>query len=129
MNKLKKSILIKKERLIFSYLVTISSIFGIFFYTCIIVNGFSLLASIIFLILGVSSIILLLKGKLSFLKRKYENPYLGLSILHYMLGVINFLIFIISPYRNAPYLILGLEISMGAIYFTLLYVKIHASYT
>lgn len=125
MVKLKKVYQIKREKLIFSYLVTICSIFGIFFYIFIIVNGFDLLASIISLILGVSLIILLLKGKLSFIKKsKYENPYLGLSILHFMLGVLNFLIFIISPYRNAIYLILGLEFFMVAVYFTLLYEKI-----
>ena len=125
MVKLKKVYQIKREKLIFSYLVTICSIFGIFFYIFIIVNGFDLLASIISLILGVSLIILLLKGKLSFIKKsKYENPYLGLSILHFMLGVLNFLIFIISPYRNAIYLILGLEFSMSAVYLTLLYVRI-----
>lgn len=91
MNKLKNSNQIKKEKLILSYLWTITSIFGIFFYTFIIVDGFGFLASIISLFLGVSLIILLLKGKLSFFKKsKYKNPYLGLSILHYMLGVIFF---------------------------------------
>ncbi len=125
MDKLKKVYQIKREKLIFSYLVTICGIFGVFFYIIIIVDGFGLLASIIFLILGVSSIILLLKGKLSFIKKsKYENPYLGLSILHYMVGVLNFLAFIISPYRNAIHLIVGLEFSMGAVYFTILYVRI-----
>ncbi len=123
MVKLKKVYQIKREKLIFSYLVTICSIFGIFFYTFIIVDGFSLLASIIFLILGVSLIILLLKGKLSFIKKR-NNPYLGLSILQYMVGVLNFLIFIISPYRNAIHLIVGLEWSMTAVYLTLLYVRI-----
>ena len=125
MVKLKKVYQIKREKLIFSYLLTICGIFGIFFYIFIIADGFSLFASIIFLILGVSFIILLSKGKLSFIKKsKYENPYLGLSILFYMVGVVNFLAFIISPYRNAIYLILGLEMSMGAVYLTLLYVRI-----
>lgn len=123
MVKLKKVYQIKKERLIFSYLVTICSIFGIFFYTFIIVDGFSLLASIIFLILGVSLIILLLKGKLSFIK-KSKYSYLGLSILLYMVGVLNFYLFIRYPYIAAVHLIFGLECSMIAVFHTLLYVRI-----
>jgi len=82
MNKSKEKIQVKKEKLILSYLVIITSIFGIFFYTFIIVDGFAFFVSIIFLISGVSIAILLLKGKLTHLKvRKDDNLYLIASIL------------------------------------------------
>jgi len=109
MNKSKKinQIIIKKEKLILSYLWIITSIFGIFFYTFIIVDGFSFLVSIFSLILGVSITILLLKGKLSSIK-KSRNYYLGASISQYILGVVYFLTFIVNMYRNPSYLIFSL---------------------
>ena len=124
MNKSKKinQIIIKKEKLILSYLWIITSIFGIFFYTFIIVDGFSFLVSIFSLILGVSITILLLKGKLSSIK-KSRNYYLGASISQYILGVVYFLTFIINMYRNPSYLIFSLAWLAMGVYNTLLYVK------
>jgi len=125
MNKFKEGYFIKKEKLILSYLLIITNIFGIFFYTFIIVDGISFLVSILFLILGVSLIILLFKGKLTFLKKSRDKDmYLIVSILQYILGVVSFLLFTINPYENALYLILSLEWSVVAVYSTLLYVKI-----
>ncbi len=125
MNKFKEGYFIKKEKLILSYLMIITSIFGIFFYTFIIVNGIGFLVSIIFLITGVSTIILLFNGKLTFLKKNRDKDMiLILSILQYIVGVATFLTFIVNPYENAPYLILSLEIPVVAVYSTLLYVKI-----
>ena len=125
MNKFKEGYFIKKEKLILSYLMIITSIFGIFFYTFIIVNGIGFLVSIIFLITGVSTIILLFNGKLTFLKKSRDKDMiLILSILQYIVGVATFLAFIVNPYENAPYLILSLEFSVLAVYSTLLYVKI-----
>jgi uncharacterized membrane protein len=115
---------IKKEKLIVSYLWIIFSIFGIIFYTFIIVDGFGFLGSIILLIIGVSLTILFLKGKLCFI-RKWEdkNIYLIFSILYYILGVLNFLFFIVNPYRHAQYLIYSLPWLVLATYYTLLHVK------
>ena len=129
MNKFKKSNLIKinikKEKFIFSYLVIITSIFGIFFYTFIIVDVFSFLASILYLILGVSLTILHLKGKLCFIKKRKDNSiYLISSILSCLVGMLNFLIFIINPYRNATYLIISLVWLEIGVYNTLCYVKL-----
>ncbi len=125
MNKFKEGYFIKKEKLILSYLMIITSIIGIFFYTFIIVNGIGFLASIIFLITGVSTIILLFNGKLTFLKKSRDKDMiLILSILQYIVGVAIFLFFIVNPYENAPYLILSLEMPVVAVYSTLLYVKI-----
>ena len=125
MNKFKEGYFIKKEKLILSYLMIITSIFGIFFYTFIIVNGIGFLVSIIFLITGVSTIILLFNGKLTFLKKNRDKDMiLILSILQYIVGVAIFLFFIVNPYENAPYLILSLEMPVVAVYSTLLYVKI-----
>lgn len=125
MNKFKEGYFIKKEKLILSYLMIITSIFGIFFYTFIIVNGIGFLVSIIFLITGVSTIILLFNGKLTFLKKNRDKDMiLILSILQYIVGVATFLTFIVNPYENAPYLILSLEMPVVAVYSTLLYVKI-----
>ncbi len=125
MKKSKEKILIKKEKLILSYLVIITSIFGIFFYTFIIVDGFAFFVSIFFLILGVSIAILLLKGKLTHLKvRKNENLYLIVSILAYMVCVGHFLLFILDPYGNALFLSLSLLWLVSAVYDTLLYVKL-----
>lgn len=124
MNKSKEKILVKKEKLILSYLWTITSIFGILFYTFIIVDGFGFLLSIFSLILGVSLTILFLKGKLCFLKKwEDKNIYLIFSILYYMLGVLNFLFFIVNPYRHARYLIYSLPWLVFATYYTLLHVK------
>ena len=124
MNKSKKinQIKIKKEKLILSYLWIIISIFGIFFYTFIIVDGFGFLISIFSLILGVSITILLLKGKLSSIK-KSRNYYLGASISQYILGVVYFLTFIVNIYRNPSYLIFSLAWLAMGVYNTLLYVK------
>jgi len=125
MNKFKEGYFIKKEKLILSYLMIITSIFGIFFYTFIIVNGIGFLVSIIFLIIGVSTIILLFNGKLIFLKKSRDKDMiLILSILQYIVSAAAFLAFTINPYENAPYLILSLEMSVVAVYSTLLYVKI-----
>jgi len=125
MNKFKEKILIKKEKLILSYLWIIISIFGIFFYTFIIVDGFGFLVSIFSLILGVSITILLLKGKLSSIKKSEDkNMYLIVSILYYILGVLQFLYFIVNPYENALYLFISLGWSVGAAYNTAIYVKL-----
>ncbi len=125
MNKSKEKILIKKEKLFFSYLLIIISIFGIFFYTFIIVDGFSFFGSIIILIIGVSTTILLLKGKLTHLKvRKDNNLYLIASILGYMVCVAHLLFFILDPYGNAIFLSLSLSWLVMAVFETLIYVKI-----
>ena len=124
MNKFKEKILIKKEKLIFSYLCIITSIFGIFFYTFIIVDGIGFLVSIIILIMGVSLRILLLKGKLTSHKvRNDENLYLIVSIGQIILGVLHFLTFIDNPYESALYLIISLGWLEMSVYSTLLYVK------
>jgi len=124
MNKSKEKILVKKEKLISSYLWIIISIFGILFYTFIIVDGIGFLFSIFSLILGASITILFLKGKLCFVKKwEYKNNYLIFSILYYILGVLNFLFFIVNPYRHSRYLIYSLPWLVLATYFTLLYVK------
>ncbi len=116
---------IKKEKLILSYLWIIISIFGIFFYTFIIVDGFSFLASIIFLILGVSLTILHLKGKLTSLKVRNDGfLYLIASILGYILGVLQFSIFIVNPYESLLWLIISLGWIVIAVYYTLIYVKL-----
>ena len=116
---------IKKEKLILSYLWIIISIFGIFFYTFIIVDGFSFLASIIFLILGVSLTILHLKGKLTSLKVRNDGfLYLIASILGYLLGVLQFSIFIVNPYESLLWLIISLGWIVIAVYYTLIYVKL-----
>jgi len=125
MNKLKEKILVKKEKLIISYLWIIISIFGIFFYTLIIVNGIGFLISIISLMIGVSLTILLLKGKLSYLKKGDDkNIYIIISILYYTIVVFSLLIFIVNPYENALWLFIGLAWSVSAVYYTLLYVKL-----
>jgi len=126
MNNSKEKILIKKEKLIICYLYIIISIFGIFFYKFIIVNGIGFFVSIIILIIGVSSTILLSKGKLCFLKVKHEdkNLYLIISILYYMLGVITLLIFIVNRNENALWLFISLVWSVGAAYYTFIYVKL-----
>ena len=125
MNKSKEKIQVKKEKLILSYLVIITSIFGIFFYTFIIVHGFAFFVSIIFLISGVSIAILLLKGKLTHLKvRKDDNLYLIASILGYMVCGGQFLLFILDPYGNALFLSLSLLWLVITVYDTLLYVKL-----
>ena len=116
---------IKKEKLIFSYLLIIISIFGIFFYTFIIVDGFSFLVSISFLILGVSSIIIHLKGKLISLKIRNDGSlYLITSILGYLLGVLLFLTFIVNPYESSLKLIISLGWSVNSVYWTLIYIKL-----
>ena len=125
MNKSKEKILIKKEKLILSYLIIITSIFGVFFYPFLIDDTSSLLVSIIFLISGVSLTILHLKGKLIRLKKSQDkNRSWGASILGYILGVLHFLAFIINPYRNAVYLIFSLIWFEIALFYTLLYVKL-----
>ena len=125
MNKLKEKILIKKEKLILSYLMIITSIFGIFFYTFIIVNGISFLVSILFLILGVSLIILLFNGKLNFLKKNRDKDmHLMATIAQFILSMAVFLGFTVNPYENAVFLIFSLQFSVVAVYSTLLYVKI-----
>ena len=125
MNKSKEKILIKKEKLILSYLMIVTSVFGVFFYTFIIVDRSSFLVSIIILILGVSLTILHLKGKLIRLKKSQDkNRSWGASILGYILGVLQFLIFIVNPYRSAPYLIFSLIWLEIALFYTLLYVKL-----
>ncbi len=125
MNKLKEKILIKKEKLILSYLMIITSIFGIFFYTFIIVNGISFLVSILFLILGVSLIILLFNGKLNFLKKNRDKDmHLMATIAQFILSMAVFLGFTVNPYENAVFLIFSLQLSVVAVYSTLLYVKI-----
>ena len=125
MNKSKEKILIKKEKLILSYLIIITSIFGVFFYPFLIDDRSSLLVSIIFLISGVSLTILHLKGKLIRLKKSQDkNRSWGASILGYILGVLHFLAFIINPYRNAVYLIFSLIWFEIALFYTLLYVKL-----
>ena len=125
MNKLKEKILIKKEKLILSYLMIITSIFGIFFYTFIIVNGISFLVSILFLILGVSLIILLFNGKLNFLKKNRDKDmHLMATIAQFILNIAVFLGFTVNPYENAVFLIFSLQLSVVAVYSTLLYVKI-----
>jgi len=124
MNKSKEKILVKKEKLIISYLWIITSIFGILFYTFIIVDGIGFLYSIIFLIIGVSLTILFLKGKLCFVKKwEDKNIYLILSILYYILGVLNFLFFIVNPYKHPLYLIYSLPWLILATYWTLLHVR------
>ncbi len=124
MNKSKEKILIKKEKLIFSYLCIITSIFGIFFYAFIIVNGIGFLVSIIILIMGVSLRILLLKGKLTSHKvRNDEDLYLIVSIMQIILGVLHFLRFIVNPYESALFLIISLAWFAMGVYSTLLYVK------
>ena len=116
---------IKKEKLILSYLWIIISIFGIFFYTFIIVDGFSFLVSISFLILGVSSIIIHLKGKLISLKIRNDGSlYLITSILGYLLGVLLFLTFIVNPYESSLKLIISLGWSVNSVYCTLIYIKL-----
>lgn len=116
---------IKKEKLIFSYLLIIISIFGIFFYTFIIVDGFSFLVSISFLILGVSITILHLKGKLISLKIRNDGSlYLITSILGYLLGVLLFLTFIVNPYESSLKLIISLGWSVNSVYCTLIYIKL-----
>ncbi|MBA7479323.1 hypothetical protein ES705_25184 [subsurface metagenome] len=129
MNKSKKinqikinQIIIKKEKLILSYLWIITSIFGIFFYTFIIVDGFGFLISIFSLILGASITILLLKGKLSSIK-KSRNYYLGALISQYILGGAYFLTFIVNMYRNPSKLIFSLAWLAMGVYNSLLYVK------
>ena len=122
MNKSKEKILVKKEKLILSYLWIITSIFGIFFYTFIIVDGFGFLISIFSLILGASITILLLKGKLSSIK-KSRNYYLGALISQYILGGAYFLTFIVNMYRNPLKLIFSLAWLAMGVYNTLLYVK------
>jgi len=125
MNKTKEKILIKKEKLIVSYLWIIINIFGIIFYTFIIVNGIGFLVSIISLIIGVSLTILLLKGKLSYLKKSEDNNiYLIVSILGYMVCVGSLLLFILDSYGNALWLIVGLFWLASAVYYTLLYLKL-----
>ncbi|GAH48470.1 unnamed protein product [marine sediment metagenome] len=125
MNKLKEKILIKKEKLILSYLMIITSIFGIFFYTFIIVNGISFLVSILFMILGVSLIILLFNGKLNFLKKNRDKDmHLMATIAQFILSMAVFLGFTVNPYENAVFLIFSLQLSVVAVYSTLLYVKI-----
>ena len=125
MNKLKEKILIKKEKLILSYLMIITSIFGIFFYTFIIVNGISFLVSILFLILGVSLIILLFYEKLTFLKKNRDKDmHLMATIAQFILSMAVFLGFTVNPYENAVFLIFSLQLSVVAVYSTLLYVKI-----
>jgi hypothetical protein len=129
MNKSEKKksnrIKIKKEKLILSYLWIIISIFGIFFYRFIIVDGFSFLVSIIYLILGVSLTILHLKGKLTSLKVRNDGfLYLIASILGYLLGVLHFLIFIVNPYEDTLWLIISLGWSIISVYYTLIYVKL-----
>jgi len=125
MSKFKEGYFIKKEKLILSYLTIITSIFGIFFYTFIIVDGISFLVSILFLILGVSLVILLFNGKLIFLKKNRDKDMqLIATILQFILGAANFLVFTINPYENAIYLIFSLEFSVLAVYSTLFYVKI-----
>ncbi|MBA7571793.1 hypothetical protein ES708_13561 [subsurface metagenome] len=123
-NKSKEKILIKKERLIVSSLYIIISIFGILFYTFIIVDGFGFLLSIIILIMGLSLRILLLKGKLSSIKKnKDKDMFLIGSILGYILGVLYFLTFIVNPNENAFELILSLAWLGTSVFQTLLYVK------
>ncbi len=125
MNKSKEKILIKKEKLIFSYLLIIISIFGFFFYTFIIVDGFGFFVSITILIIGVSTTILLLKGKLTHLKvRKDNNLYLIALILGYIVCVAHFLFFILDPYGNALFLILSLSWLVMAVFETFIYAKI-----
>jgi len=125
MNKLKEKILIKKEKLILSYLMIITSIFGISFYAFIIVDGISFLVSILFLILGVSLIILLFNGKLNFLKKNRDKDmHLMATIAQFILSMAVFLGFTVNPYENAVFLIFSLQLSVVAVYSTLLYVKI-----
>jgi len=103
----------------------ITSIFGIFFNTFIIVDEISFLVSILFLILGVSLIILLFNGKLIFLKKNRDKDmHLIATIAQFILSAAAFLGFTINPYENAIYLIFSLELSVVAVYSTLLYVKI-----
>jgi len=124
MNKSKEKILVKKEKLIFSYLLIITSIFGIFFYTFIIIDGIGFLVSIIIFIMGVSLRILLLKGKLTSHKvRNDENLYLIVSIIQIILGVLHFLMFIDNPYESALNLIISLAWLEMGVYSTLLYVR------
>ena len=124
MNKSKEKILVKKEKLILSYLWIITSIFGIFFYTFIIVDGIGFLVSIIIFIMGVSLRILLLKGKLTSHKvRNDENLYLIVSIIQIILGVLHFLMFIDNPYESALNLIISLAWLEMGVYSTLLYVR------
>jgi hypothetical protein len=124
-NKSKEKILIKKEKLILSYLLIIISIFGIFFYRFIIVDGFGFFGSIIILIIGVSTTILLLKEKLTHLKvRKDNDLYLIVSILGYIVCVAHFLFFILDPYGNAVFLTLSLFWFVSSVYSTLLYIKL-----
>ena len=125
MNISEEKILIKKEKLILSYLMIITSIFGVFFYTFIIVDGISFFVSILFLILGVSLIILLFNGKLTYLrKNRDKNMHLIATIAQFILGAAVSLGFTVNPYENAIYLIFSLEISVVAVYSTLLYVKL-----
>lgn len=125
MNKFKEGYFIKKEKLILSYLTIITSIFGIFFYTFVIVDGIGFLVSILFLILGVSSIILLFNGKLTFLKKNRDKDMqLMATILQFILGAAVFLGFTVNPYENAIFLFFSLELSVVAVYSALLYVKI-----
>ncbi len=116
---------IKKEKLIFSYLLISINIFGIFFYTFIIVDGIGFLISIIYLTLGVSLTILHLEGKLTSLKVKNDGDlYLIASILGYLLGVLQFSTFIVNPYKDAPWLFISLGWSVISVYNTLIYVKL-----
>jgi len=125
MNISEEKILIKKEKLILSYLMIITSIFGVFFYTFIIVDGTSFFVSILLLILGVSLTILHLKGKLIRLKKSQDkNMSWGASILGYILGVLQILAYIVNPDRNAFYLIFSLIWLEIALFYTLLYVKL-----
>ena len=106
MNISEEKILIKKEKLILSYLMIITSIFGVFFYTFIIVDGISFFVSILFLILGVSLIILLFNGKLTYLrKNRDKNMHLIATIAQFILGAAAFLGFTVNQYENAIYLI------------------------
>ncbi len=125
MNKSKEKILIKKEKLIFSYLLIIISIFGFFFYTFIIVDGFGFFVSITILIIGVSTTILLLKGKLTHLKVRNDRfLYLIALILGYIVCVAHFLFFILDPYGYALFLILSLSWLVMAVFETFIYAKI-----
>jgi len=75
--------------------------------------------------IGVSLTILLLKGKLSYLKKGDDkNIYIIISILYYTIVVFSLLIFIVNPYENALWLFIGLAWSVSAVYYTLLYVKL-----
>jgi uncharacterized membrane protein YcgQ (UPF0703/DUF1980 family) len=77
------------------------------------------------LILGVSLTILHLKGKLTSLKVRNDGfLYLIASILGYILGVLQFSIFIVNPYKSLLWLIISLGWIVIAVYYTLIYVKL-----